>query len=177
MEKSTKSKEKSWKEYKAKMESRLNDECQKRLNYQKLYEEALTNQSVLNQEIADLKLTLQQTQQVLDMELGRRRANSFPRLDSLTNEEESPASQTTQQGDERTLLTNTAMDETSSTIVMIAQSKMLFDRLEVEAKELEESYQKFQSRINQMELDVYPTIRSLDLQNPTQSSIESTSFE
>jgi len=26
------------------------------------------------------------------------------------------------------------MDETSSTIVMIAQSKMLFDRLEVEAK-------------------------------------------
>lgn len=55
-------------------------------------------------------------------------------LDSLTNEEESPASQTTQQGDERTLLTNTAMDETSSTIVMIAQSKMLFDRLEVEAK-------------------------------------------
>ena len=55
------------------------------------------------------------------------------RLDSL-NEEESPASQATQQGDERTLLTNTAMDETSSTIVMIAQSKMLFDRLEVEAK-------------------------------------------
>lgn len=54
-------------------------------------------------------------------------------LDSLTNEE-SPASQTTQQVDEGTLLTNTAMDETSSTIVMIAQSKMLFDRLEVEAK-------------------------------------------
>jgi len=44
-------------------------------------------------------------------------------------------------------------------------------------QELEESYQKFQSRINQMELDVYPTIRSLDLQNPTQSPIESTSFE
>ena len=38
-------------------------QCQKRLNYQKLYEEALTNQSALNQEIADLKLTLQQTQQ------------------------------------------------------------------------------------------------------------------
>lgn len=55
-------------------------------------------------------------------------------IDSLTNEEESPASQATQQGDERTSLTNTAMDETSSTIVMIAQSKMLFDRLEVEAK-------------------------------------------
>ena len=55
-------------------------------------------------------------------------------LDSLTNEEESPASQATQQVDEGTLLTNTAMDETSSTIVMIAQSKMLFDRLEVEAK-------------------------------------------
>ena len=38
-------------------------QCQKRLNYQKLYEEGLTNQSALNQEIADLKLTLQQTQQ------------------------------------------------------------------------------------------------------------------
>ena len=44
-------------------------------------------------------------------------------------------------------------------------------------QELEESYQKFQSRINQMELNVYPSIRSLDLQIPTQSSIESTSFE
>ena len=44
-------------------------------------------------------------------------------------------------------------------------------------QELEESYQKFQSRINQMELDIYPSIRSLDLQNPTQSPIETTSFE
>ena len=55
-------------------------------------------------------------------------------MDSLANEEESPTLQATQLGDEGTLLTNTAMDETSSTIVMIAQSKMLFDRLEVEAK-------------------------------------------
>lgn len=37
--------------------------CQKRLKFQQLYEETLTSQTVLNQEIADLKLTLQQTQQ------------------------------------------------------------------------------------------------------------------
>ena len=44
-------------------------------------------------------------------------------------------------------------------------------------QELEESYEKFQSRINQMELDVYPTTRSLDSQHPTQSLHRSTSFD
>ncbi|XP_078369169.1 centriole and centriolar satellite protein OFD1-like isoform X2 [Oculina patagonica] len=177
MDKTTKSKEKSWKEYKTKVESRMNDECQKRLKFQQLYEETLTSQTVLNQEIADLKLTLQQTQQVLDMERGRRRANSFPCMESLPKEEESPAGEATKTGDGSTSLTDTAMDETSSTVVMIAQSKVLFDRLEMEAKELEESYQKFQTRINQMELDVYPTMRSLDLQNSAQNLIPSTLFE
>ena len=43
-------------------------------------------------------------------------------------------------------------------------------------QELEESYQKFQSRINQMELDVHPT-RSLDPQHPAQSLLRSASFE
>lgn len=169
MEKTTKSKEKSWKDYKTKMESKLDEECQKRLKYQQLYEETTMSQSALNQEIADLKLTLQQTQQVLDVELGRRRANSIPCIESLPSESDSPAGLKTQQEGDRTPLTDSVMDETSSTVVMIAQSKELFDRLEKEAKELEESYQKFQSRINQMELDVHPTSRSPDFHHLTQS--------
>lgn len=52
-----------------------------------------------------------------------------------------------------------------------------FDEVVSVSQELEESYQKFQSRINQMELDVYPTMRSLDLQNSAQNLITSTSFE
>ncbi|CAH3114657.1 unnamed protein product [Pocillopora meandrina] len=177
MEKTAKSKEKSWKDYKTKMESRLDEECQKRLKYQQLYEETMMSQSALNQEVADLKLTLQQTQQVLDVELGRRRANSIPCMESMPSELESPAVNTTQWEGDRTSLTDSAMDETSSTVVMIAQSKELFDRLEKEAKELEESYQKFQSRINQMELDVHSTSRSPDLHHPTQNLHGNTSFD
>lgn len=45
------------------MSSDFHLKCQKRLKYQQLYEETLTSQTALNQEIADLKLTLQQTQQ------------------------------------------------------------------------------------------------------------------
>ncbi|XP_027045828.1 oral-facial-digital syndrome 1 protein homolog isoform X3 [Pocillopora damicornis] len=177
MEKTAKSKEKSWKDYKTKMESRLDEECQKRLKYQQLYEETMMSQSALNQEVADLKLTLQQTQQVLDVELGRRRANSIPCMESMPSELESPAVNTTQWEGDRTSVTDSAMDETSSTVVMIAQSKELFDRLEKEAKELEESYQKFQSRINQMELDVHSTSRSPDLHYPTQNLHGNTSFD
>lgn len=56
-------------------------------------------------------------------------------MESLPSEVESPAGQASQQADERsTLPTDVAMDETSSTVVMIAQSKALFDRLEMEAK-------------------------------------------
>lgn len=55
-------------------------------------------------------------------------------MESLPSEVESPAGHTTQQDGEITPLTDNAMDETSSTVVMIAQSKALFDRLEVEAK-------------------------------------------
>ncbi len=52
-----------------------------------------------------------------------------------------------------------------------------FDEVVFVSQELEESYQKFQTRINQMELDVYPTMRSLDLQNSAQNLIPSTLFE
>ncbi len=55
-------------------------------------------------------------------------------MESLPKEEESPAGEATKTGDGSTSLTDTAMDETSSTVVMIAQSKVLFDRLEMEAK-------------------------------------------
>jgi len=176
MDKNNKSKEKSWKELKKRMESTLEDECQKRQKYQHLYEELLSSHSALKQEVTDLKVTLQQTQQVLDMELDRRRTNSIPHTETLPSDVESPVEIQASHQERYRIPTDSNMDETSSTMVMIAQSKALFDRLEMEAKELEESYQKFQSRINQMELDVYPT-RSLDSQHPTESLLRSTSFE
>lgn len=178
MDKNNKSKEKAWKESKKKMESKLEDENQKRQKYQHLYEELLTSYSALDQEVADLKLTLQQTQQVLDMELDRRRFNSIPRTETLPSDVESPVELPTSQEERHRLPTDTEsnMDETSSTMAMIAQSKALFDRLETEAKELEESYQKFQSRINQMELDVYPT-RSVVSEHPARSLLGNTSFD
>lgn len=55
-------------------------------------------------------------------------------MESLPDEVEPPVGQATKQGDESTSPTDTALDETSSTVVMIAQSKVLFDRLEMEAK-------------------------------------------
>lgn len=171
MDKNNKSKEKSWKDAKKKLESKLDDECQKSHNYQHLYEEMLASHSARSQEVAELKLSLQQTQQVLDMELGRRRATSVPHTDTLPSDVESPLEVIQTIPKERQRLatdTDSNMDETSSTMVMIAQSKALFDRLETEAKELEESYQRFQSRISQMELDVYPT-RTLEIQAVAQN--------
>ncbi|KAK2547368.1 hypothetical protein P5673_032736 [Acropora cervicornis] len=78
--KNSKSKEKTWKDLKKKLESKLDDERQKRQKYQHLYEKLHASHSAREQEVADLKFTLQQTQQVLDIELDRRRANSVPRL-------------------------------------------------------------------------------------------------
>ncbi|XP_068703623.1 centriole and centriolar satellite protein OFD1-like isoform X2 [Montipora foliosa] len=171
MDKNNKSKEKAWKDVKKKLESKLDDACQKSHNYQHLYEELLASHSARSQEVAELKLSLQQTQQVLDMELGRRRATSVPHTDTLPSDVESPLEIIQTIPKERQRLatdTDSNMDETSSTMVMIAQSKALFDRLETEAKELEESYQRFQSRISQMELDVYPT-RTLEIQAVAQT--------
>ncbi|XP_073252589.1 centriole and centriolar satellite protein OFD1-like isoform X2 [Porites lutea] len=160
MEKNSKSKEVSWKELQKRIEFQLNDECQRKKKYQELYEGLLTRESLLKQEVTDLKLTLHQTQQVLDMELDRRRTtliNSFPHMETLPSVDDSPVDTQLHQHESHRTPSESKMNETSSTLVMIAQSKALFDRLEMEAKELEESYQKFQSRINQMELDVYPT--------------------
>ncbi|XP_068703634.1 uncharacterized protein [Montipora foliosa] len=171
MDKNNKSKEKAWKDVKKKLESKLDDACQKSHNYQHLYEELLASHSARSQEVAELKLSLQQTQQVLDMELGRRRATSVAHTDTLPSDVESPLEIIQTIPKERQRLatdTDSNMDETSSTIVMIAQSKALFDRLETEAKESEESYQRFQSRISQMELDVYPT-RTLEIQAVAQN--------
>lgn len=55
-------------------------------------------------------------------------------MESMPSELESPAVNTTRWEGDRTSVTDSAMDETSSTVVMIAQSKELFDRLEKEAK-------------------------------------------
>lgn len=55
-------------------------------------------------------------------------------METLPSDVESPVEiQTTQHEGHRTPTDNN-MDETSSTVVMIAQSKALFDRLEIEAK-------------------------------------------
>ncbi|XP_067040816.1 centriole and centriolar satellite protein OFD1-like isoform X3 [Acropora muricata] len=166
--KNSKSKEKTWKDLKKKLESKLDDERQERQKYQHLYEKLHASHSAREQEVADLKFTLQQTQQVLDIELDRGRTNSVPRIESESSDVELPVVKQGPQQARPRLATDTDSnaDETSGTMVMIAQSKALFDRLETEAKELEESYQRFQSRINQMELDVLPAVRAVEAEQP-----------
>jgi len=90
------------------------------------------------------------------------------RIESVSSDVELPVVKQGPQQARPRLATDTDSntDETSSTMVMIAQSKALFDRLETEAKELEESYQRFQSRINQMELDVLPAVRAVEAEQP-----------
>ncbi|XP_068719584.1 uncharacterized protein [Montipora capricornis] len=132
MDKNNKSKEKAWKDVKKKLESKLDDACQKSHNYQHLYEELLRIKTYDVESPLEIIQTIPKERQRLATD------------------------------------TDSNMDETSSTMVMIAQSKALFNRLETEAKELEESYQRFQSRISQMELDVYPT-RTLEIQAVAQN--------
>ncbi|XP_032237801.2 oral-facial-digital syndrome 1 protein homolog isoform X2 [Nematostella vectensis] len=143
-----KNKEKLSKERQKKLENMLQSERQRCVEYQRLYEEQVLRQKEMERELDDLRSALHHTQTALRMELERRRLSqaSISDMQDLVTPSTVPA---TPKPPHVPLMAEAEEDgPPPDTANMIAHSKDIYDKLEKEAKELEESFRRFKTRMN-----------------------------